>query len=188
MCPVVFEDLVLISGAYYRVGSVVLRVEPDGKSFQEAWRSPPHPFERDPVSGRQKAPVLEVHWNTPVLHDGYLYAFSGRNEPDASFRCVEFKTGKLMWSRDERWRSHSSAQPPVYGRGSAILADGRLIVLGEGGKLGLFALNPRQPEELCTWQIPQLRYPCWTAPVLAHSKLYLRSEERLLCFDLSQRN
>jgi outer membrane protein assembly factor BamB len=188
MCPVVFEDLVLISGAYYRVGSVVLRVEPDGKSFQEAWRSPAHPFERDPVSGRQKAPVLEVHWNTPVLHDGYLYAFSGRNEPDASFRCVEFKTGKLMWSRDERWRSHSSAQPPVYGRGSAILADGRLIVLGEGGKLGLFALNPRQPEELCTWQIPQLRYPCWTAPVLAHSKLYLRSEERLLCFDLSQRN
>jgi hypothetical protein len=76
----------------------------------------------------------------------------------------------------------------VYGRGSAILADGRLIVLGEGGKLGLFALNPRQPEELCAWQIPQLRYPCWTAPVLAHKKLYLRSEERLLCFDLSRKN
>jgi len=178
----------LISGAYYRIGSVLLRVQPDGRSFQEAWRSPDHPFERDPVSGRLAAPVFEVHWNTPVLHDGYLYAFSGRNEPDATFRCVEFKTGKLMWSRDERWRSHSSAQPPVYGRGSAILADGRLIVLGEGGKLGLFALNPRQPDELCAWQIPQLRYPCWTAPVLAHKKLYLRSEERLLCFDLSWKN
>jgi hypothetical protein len=76
----------------------------------------------------------------------------------------------------------------VYGRGSAILADGKLIVLGEGGKLGLFALNPRQPEELCAWQIPQLRYPCWTAPVLAHKKLYLRSEERLLCCDLTRRN
>ena len=122
------------------------------------------------------------------MHDGYLYAFSGRNEPDATFRCVEFKTGKLMWSRDERWRAHSSAQPPVYGRGSAILADGKLIVLGEGGKLGLFALNPRQPDELYAWQIPQLRYPSWTAPVLAHKKLYLRSEERLLCFDLSRKN
>jgi outer membrane protein assembly factor BamB len=188
MCPVVFENLVLISGAYYRIGSVLLRVQPDGKSFQEVWRSPNHPFERDPVSGGLAAPVLEVHWNTPVLHDGYLYAFSGRNEPDATFPCVEFKTGKLMWSRDERWRSHSSAQPAVYGRGSAILADGRLVVLGEGGKLGLFALNPRQPEELCAWQVPQLRYPCWTAPVLAHKKLYLRSEERLLCFELSRRN
>ena len=105
MCPVVFGDLVLISGAYYRIGSVLLRVQPDGRSFQEAWRSPAHPFERDPVSGGLAAPVLEVHWNTPVLHDGYLYAFSGRNEPDATFRCVEFETGKLMWSRDERWRS-----------------------------------------------------------------------------------
>ena len=188
MCPVVFEDLVLISGAYYRIGSVLLRVQPDGKSFEEAWRSPRRPFDRDPVNGGLAAPVLEVHWNTPVLHDGYLYAFSGRNEPDATFRCVEFKTGKLMWSRDERWRSHSSAQPPVYGRGSAILADGRLIVLGEGGKLGLFALNPRQPEQLCAWQVPQLRYPCWTAPVLANKKLYLRSEERILCFDLTAGN
>ena len=34
-----------------------------------------------------------------------------------------------MWSRDERWRSHSTAQPPVYGRGAAILADGKLMVL-----------------------------------------------------------
>ena len=40
--------------------------------------------------------MLEIHWNTPVLHDGYLYAFSGRNEPDATWRCVELKSGRLM--------------------------------------------------------------------------------------------
>jgi outer membrane protein assembly factor BamB len=130
--------------------------------------------------------VLELHWNTPVLHEGVLYAFSGRNEGDATFRCVEFRTGKLLWSRDERWRSHSSPQPPVYGRGSAILAEHRLLVLGEGGKLGLFALNPRQPEELSSWQVPQLKYPCWAAPVLSGRRLYLRSEETLVCFDLAR--
>jgi hypothetical protein len=91
-----------------------------------------------------------------------------------------------MWSRDERWRPHSGTQPSVYGRGSAILADGRLIVLGEGGKLGLFALNPKQPEELCAWQVPQLHYPCWAAPVLSRKRLYLRSEDRLVCLDLSR--
>jgi hypothetical protein len=37
-----------------------------------------------------------------ALHDGFLYAFSGRNEPDAQFNCVELKTGRLKWSRDER--------------------------------------------------------------------------------------
>jgi hypothetical protein len=187
MCPIVWNDLVLISGAYYRIGSVLLRVKPGGCSFEEVWRSPAQPSERDRSSGRLAEPTLEAHWTTPVLHEGYLYAFSGRNEPDATFRCVEFKSGKLMWSRDERWRSHSSTQPPVYGRGSAILADGKLIVLGEGGKLGLFSPNPKESKEICTWQVPQLHYPCWTAPVLSRHRLYLRSEDKLICFDLSRK-
>jgi outer membrane protein assembly factor BamB len=186
MCPVVEDDLVLISGAYYRIGAVLLRVKPDGKSYEEVWRSPSQPREHDAATGQLSEPVLEVHWSTPVLRDGYLYAFTGRNEPDASFRCVDFKRGQVMWKREERWRSHSALQPTVYGRGSLILADGKLIVLGEGGKLGLFALNPRQPEEIGSWQVPQLHYPCWTGPVLSRQRLYLRSEDRLLCFDLSR--
>ena len=73
----------------------------------------------------------------------------------------------------------------MYGRGSAIFAHGKLIVLGEGGKLGLFRPNPAHPEEISAWQAPQLHYPCWTGPVLARQKLYLRSEDRLLCFNLA---
>lgn len=184
MSPVVWDDLVLISAAYYRVGAVLLRVKPDGRSFAEVWRSPVNSLQRDPATGRFAEPVLEVHWNTPVLHEGFLYVFSGRNEPDATFRCVEFKTGRLCWSREERWRAHSASQPSVYGRGSAILADRHLIVLGEGGKLGLFTLNPQRPEEVCSFQIPQFHYPCWVAPVLSRQRLYLRSEDRLVCFDL----
>ncbi len=183
MSPVVRDDLVLISAAYYRVGSVVLRVQPDGKSFEEVWRSPQNPFDRNPVTGGNPSPVLELHWATPVLLDGFLYAFSGRNEPDASFRCVELRTGKLMWSRDESWRAHSTKQPSMFGRGSAILADGKLIVLGEGGRLGLFRPNPAKPEELCAWQVPSLRYPCWAGPALSGRKLFLRSKDQLVCLD-----
>jgi outer membrane protein assembly factor BamB len=167
--PVVVGDLVFISAAYYKVGSVLLRLRPDGRGFDEVWRST----------------VLEVHWSTPIYHDGYLYAFSGRNEPDARFRCVELATGKLMWDRDEGWPSHSTRTPSVYGRGSLILADGKLIVLGEGGLLGLFRLNPQAPEELARFQVPGLRYPCWAAPVLSGKKLYLRGEDRLICLDLA---
>jgi outer membrane protein assembly factor BamB len=185
MCPVVSDDLVLISGAYYRIGSVLLRVQPDGKSYGEIWRSPRTRFERESSSGELAQPNLEAHWNTPVLHDGYLYAFSGRNEPDARFRCLELRTGKVMWNRDERWRPHSFLQSSVYGRGSAILADGKLIVLGEGGKLGLFELNPKEAHEICSYQVPQLHFPCWAAPVLSRKRLYLRSEDRLVCLDLS---
>jgi outer membrane protein assembly factor BamB len=189
MVPVVKDDLVLISAAYYRVGAVLLRVKPAGKSFDEVWRIPRHPMDaadRDPETGRWKQPVLEIHWNTPVLHDGYLYAFSGRNEPDATWRCVELRTAKLMWSRDERWKPHSSPQPSVFGRGSAILADGKLIVLGEGGLLGLFQPNPKQCEEISRWQVPSLHYACWAAPVLSNKKLYLRSEDHLVCLNFAE--
>ncbi len=131
--------------------------------------------------------MLELHFNTPVLHHGFLYAFSGRNEPDATFRCVELRTGSLKWSRNEGWPVRSSRQPPVYGRGSVILADGKLIVLGEGGRLGLFRPNPERPDEICAWQVPQLNYPCWTGPVLAQRRLYLRSEDQLVCLHFAAR-
>lgn len=186
MTPVALDDFVFLSAAYYRIGSVALRVNPDGRSFDEVWRSPKHPFERD-ASGGYESPVMELHWNTPVLLDGYLYGFSGRNEPDATFRCVKLKTGKLMWSRDERWPAYSTKQPGVYGRGSAMLADGKLIVLGEGGRLGMFRPNPKQPEEIAAWQVPALKFPCWAGPVLSDKKLFLRSEDRLVCVDLAKR-
>lgn len=193
MNPVVQGDQVLISAAYYRSGAVLLRVKPDGKSFDEVWRDPARhpmdPADRDPATGRWKVPALELHWNTPILLDGHLYAFSGRDEPDATFRCVEFKTGKVTWSRDERWQKHPphGTKFPVYGRGSAILADGKLFVLGEAGLLGLFKPNPKQPEELGRWQVPMLGYPTWAAPILAHKRLYLRSEDKLVCYDAARR-
>ena len=169
--PVVVEDMVLISAAYYRIGSVLLKVLPGNKTVEELWRST----------------ALEIHWTTPIYHEGYLYAFSGRNEPDARFRCVEYKTGKVMWDRDESWRRFGQGGA-TYGRGSAIMADGKLFVLGETGLLGLFRVNPEEPVELARYQAPQLRYPCWTAPILSQKRLYLRSEDKLLCFDVAASN
>ncbi len=169
MNPVVVDDLILLSAAYYRIGSVVLRVKPDGKSVEPVWRST----------------ALEVHWTTPIYHDGHLYAFSGRNEPDAHFRCVELKSGKVTWDRNESWVPHSTPTPGVYGRGSAILADGRLIALGEGGLLGLFNVSPQEALEVSRFQVNGLHYPCWTAPILSKKRLYLRSEDKLICLDLT---
>jgi len=171
MNPVVVDDLILISGAYYKVGAVLLKVKPDGQAVEELWRST----------------VLEQHWMTPIYLNGFIYAFSGRNEPDASFRCVELRTGKLMWERGEQWRPHSSATPPVFGRGSCILADGKLIALGEGGLLGLFKPSPKAVEEVARFQVPQLRFPCWAAPILSDGRLYVRSEDKLVCLDVAKR-
>jgi len=61
-----------------------------------------------------------------------------------------------------------------------------LIALGEGGRLGLFKPNPQKPDEISTFQAPQLHHPCWAAPVLSRQKLYLRSEDRLVCLNLAK--
>jgi len=179
--PVVLGNQVFCSAAYYGVGSFLLDIVSDGKSFTEVWST----NERRKTN-RRLDPVLGIHWTTPILHDGHLYAFSGRDEPDAQFRCVELESGKVKWNRDEKWQKRSSKQPDVYGRGSAVMADGRLFVLGEGGLLGLFEVNPTKPVELGRHQVPDLHYPCWAAPILSDGRLVVRSEDYLICFDVGK--
>jgi len=178
MTPVVKGDTILLSSAYYRSGAVLLRVKPDGKGVDEVWRSL----------------ALEVHWSQPNLVAGHLFAFSGRNEPDAIFRCVEFETGKVKWQRPDGWPNagHSKLRagekpPDVFGRGATILADGKLFALGESGLLGLFKPDPEKLDEVSRWQVPGLAYPCWAAPVLSQRRLYLRSEDKLICLDLGKK-
>jgi outer membrane protein assembly factor BamB len=177
MTPVIQGDLIFISSAYYRSGSVVLRVKPDGRGVDEVWRSL----------------ALEMHWSQPSFVHGYLYGFSGRNEPDGFFRCVELATGKMTWERKEGWPkgNHSKMRdgeeaPSVFGRGSTIFADGKLIALGECGLLGMFKPDPTKLVEICRWQVPGLKYPCWAGPVLSNGRLYLRCEEKLICLDLAK--
>jgi hypothetical protein len=69
-----------------------------------------------------------------------------------------------------------------------IHADGKLIALGEGGLLGLFQPDNEACQEISRWQVPELEYPCWTAPVLSKKRLYLRSESWLICLDFAQPN
>ena len=153
-----------------------MKVRPDFSGVDEVWR------------GAQ----LEIHWTRPVLTAGALFAFTGRNEPDGHFRCVEFLTGKVLWDRNEAWpngghgRVRPGDQPNVFGRGSAILADGKLIALGEAGLLGIFKPDPEKVNELSRWQVPGLNYPCWAAPVLSGRRIYLRDETRLICLDFAR--
>jgi outer membrane protein assembly factor BamB len=168
--PILIGNRVFISAAYYKVGGVLLEIQPDNKSVKEIWRG---------LS-------MEMHWSTPNYKDGYLYGFSGRNEPDAVFRAMEFNSGKIAWERDERWRGHMPTSA-TFGRGSSVLADGKLYTLGEAGLLGIFQPNPQKLEELARWQVPSLHYPCWAAPILSEGKLYLRSEDRLVCVDIAKR-
>ncbi|MDE0016254.1 MAG: PQQ-binding-like beta-propeller repeat protein [Candidatus Poribacteria bacterium] len=164
--PVVADDFVFISESY-GIGSSVLKVHPSG--YEVVWK--------DRASRRNKS--MELHWNTAIHHAGYLYACSGQRPNGAELRCVELKTGKVMWSQR------------VDERASLLWVNDYFIYLGEYGRLMLLKCTPEKLGVIS--QIPLLKdkngrqlvkYPAWAAPVLAEGYLYVRGKDRLICFDL----
>ncbi|MEJ7608344.1 MAG: PQQ-binding-like beta-propeller repeat protein [Bryobacteraceae bacterium] len=138
--PVVAGNQVFVS-ASYRTGGALLNVLPDGK-HTVAWTSN----------------EIGTHWNTAIHKDGYLYAFDGRNEPDAALVCIELKTGKVMWRVSPEWDetlvnegTERKAKMSTY-RGTLLSVDGRFLCLGEMGHLLWLDLTPQGYKELArTW-------------------------------------
>jgi len=171
--PVVVEDQVFISETY-GPGSSLLKVEAGG--YEVLW---------DDAGRREKA--MQTHWNTAVHHNGYLYGSSGRHTSNAELRCVEWKTGKVIWSQEGLTRC------------SLMYVDGHFVCLGEDGVLRLLEATPKKyevvatarlldknaPRDLFTGRQPQLlKPPCWAAPILAQGLLYVRGSDKVVCLEL----
>ncbi|MFN3650525.1 MAG: PQQ-binding-like beta-propeller repeat protein [Armatimonadota bacterium] len=108
---------------------------------------------------------MQNHFATSVLWDGHLYGLSNDR-----LRCVEWATGEVKW--DQRG----------IGRGSVMIADGQLIILGERGELILAELSPIAFTEKARWRA--LNAPCWSPPSLANGLLYIRNEDKLIAVDM----
>ena len=163
--PVVVGNEVFISECY-GPGSSLLRVRPGG--YEIVWADPP---------GRNKA--MQTHWNTPIHHQGYLYGSSGRHTPNAELRCIEWATGKIMWSE------------PGLSRASLLYVDGHFVCLGEDGVLRLIEATEKAYVQRARVVVreqpggsPLIGKPAWAAPILSHGLLYIRGADRLVCMQL----
>ena len=113
--------------------------------------------------------------NSSVLWEGCLYGFSGQVNGGGKLTCIDFETGSLKWSQGG------------FGTGSLMLADGKLIILGEKGKLVIAEASPDEFREISSARI--LTGKCWTVPVLANGRIYARNAAgRLVCVDVSGKN
>ncbi len=167
MVPVVSGNQVFISECY-DVGSVLLEVSLD--QAKVVWSDPP---------SNRRLQSMRVHWSTPILIDGFLYGCSGRNAPDSDFRCIEFATGKVMWSDDRRTRSSITRVGDI------------LVLLEERGELQFIRPNPEKLEVLATINLAtasnprsSISYPCWAAPIIVGDKLIVRGDQKVICMSL----
>jgi outer membrane protein assembly factor BamB len=178
--PVVIGNRIFLSAAY-DTGAAMLEVAPDGSSATVAW---------------QDELAMQNHWSTTISRNDVLYGFSGRHEQGSDFRCVRARDGAVVWRIPAN--ESPTSREPFYGRGSAIFADGRFIVLGERGTLALVEATPERFREISRATFPELDHPCWTAPVLADRRLFItgcravagasrrdREEYHLICLDLA---
>jgi outer membrane protein assembly factor BamB len=113
---------------------------------------------------------LQNWLSSSVLWEGYVYGVDTGAAKGVT--CVDLQTGDVKWSG------------PNVGVGSLMLADGKLIVLSDAGKLSIVDAVPTGYKELASAQI--LKGKCWTVPVLAAGRIYARNAMGdLVCVDVS---
>jgi outer membrane protein assembly factor BamB len=111
---------------------------------------------------------MQTWLNSSVLWEGYLY---GPNDNGKALTCVERRTGNIMWAQGG------------FGNGSVTLADGKLIILSQGGELCIAEASPAGYQEIGRGRI--LTGKCWSVPVLANGKIYARNATgNLVCVEL----
>jgi hypothetical protein len=111
---------------------------------------------------------MQTFLNSSVLWEGYLY---GPNDNGKAITCVERSTGKIIWTQGG------------FGNGSVILADGKLIILSQGGELCIAEASPAGYREIVKSRI--LTGRCWSVPVLVNGRIYARNATgHLVCVEL----
>jgi outer membrane protein assembly factor BamB len=114
-----------------------------------------------------KSLAMQNHISTSVLYQGNLYGFS-----EDRLRCVNFETGKVRWDKSG------------LGKGSLVIADGHLIILGQHGELVLAKPNANEYVEVSRCQVFDKGTLTWTVPVVSNGRLFIRSENALLALNL----
>lgn len=110
---------------------------------------------------------MRNHMASSVYWQGHLYGVD-----ENQLRCLDFETGEVKWTEK------------ASGKGSLLLADGKLIVISERGELMIGDASPKEFKPVARTQV--IGGKCWTIPVLANGKVYVRTGAGdVVCVDLS---
>ena len=106
--------------------------------------------------------------SSPVIHAGHVYAVAGERTV-----CVELAGGKLAWE----------GKPGKGDIASPVVADGKLIAPINNMFVAMVSAAPDRYKLLDKMRVSLA--PC-TSPAVAGGKLFVRTQEGLACYDLSE--
>jgi len=110
---------------------------------------------------------MRNHVATCVLWKGHLYGFD-----ENQFKCLAWATGEEKWAEG------------AYGKGNLFLAGDKFIVYSDKGRVAVVEPSPGACKEIAGFQVLGGK-DTWAVPVLANGRLYCRSQQDLVCLDVS---
>jgi outer membrane protein assembly factor BamB len=164
--PLVRGDYVFISSGYGK-GCALLKI-----AARRAGDVSPRSNDASPLSNLEAQAVYKTnefrdHHSGSVLWGEHIYGFD-----EHRLTCLDFREGTVRW------------QKSGLGQGTLLAADGHLVILSENGKVVLAEANPDHYREKASFKFSGPR--CWTLPVVADGLLYVRDEEKIVCYDLKK--
>jgi outer membrane protein assembly factor BamB len=119
--------------------------------------------------------VMVNHHGGVVKVGDYLYGYSDGK----GWTCQDFKTGEARWQDKEH-----------LGKGAIVYADGHLYLRQEDkqGTLALIEATPKGYVERGRFDQPERTdKKSWAHPVIAGGRLYVRDQDLLLCYDITDK-
>lgn len=153
--PLILGDHAFFS-ASYNTGAILFNLRPD--KVEEGWKGDE---------------VMSNHYTTCVPYRDFLFGCDGRQEEGARLRCIEWKTGKVRWTKEG------------FGCANIIVADSKLVIVDENGDLVLAEASADAYRELARATV--LSKPARAPIALAEGRLYARDSRKLICLDLRRR-
>lgn len=158
--PIVRDDLVFFAAGYRR-GGALLRQIPDGDGIRAE-----EVYPLDPQLANKHGGIVRV--------GDYLY---GDSDDQGIPFCAEFLTG------EQQWKSRGSGRRSA----SIVAADGHLYIRYSDGTMTLVEATPVEMREVGSFKIPDSGDPpSWSHPVVLQGRLYLREDDRILCYDVAR--
>ena len=152
--PTYRDGYILIANGYNWV-SLMLKLSPDGNSVEVKWENR----------------FFDPQHGGVVLLGDYIYGANHQSKPADQWICVDWNTGKTMWT--QKW----------YGRGSIISADGMLYLYEErSGHVALANPDATKLDIVSEFQITKGEGPHWAHPVINNGKLYIRHGDFLMVY------
>lgn len=161
--PVVSGDYVFASTGY-GTGSALLKLSKTGNgvSAEEVYFL--------------NADTFQNHHGGMILIGDHIYAGHAHNKGFPI--CVDLKSGKVVWGGKMR--------PPEGADGSAAVTavDGKLIFRYQNGIVALIDATPEGYKLLGKFKPVFQEKESWSHPVVVDGKMYLREQNKLMCYDV----